>query len=113
MYTFFAGATDRADAGDPCPAQCAGLAAGRAAPSLARAAGALGQAGEDWSSSHGEMEEMEEMWDTRSHVSSASSNASSNGYSKEVWKLNFRQYEQMEEDSQEEAQTWRKSEGRR
>ena len=32
--------------------------------------------------------------------------------SKEVWKLNFRQYGQMEKHSQEEAQTWRKSEGR-
>ena len=51
----FAGATDRADAGDPRPAQCAGLAARRAAPSLAWAAGALGQAGEDWSWSHEEM----------------------------------------------------------
>ena len=43
----FAGATDGADAGDPRPAQRAGLAARRAAPSLPRAAGALGQAGED------------------------------------------------------------------
>ena len=33
--------------------------------------------------------------------------------SKEVWKLNFREYGQMEKHSQEEAQTWRKSEGRR
>ena len=43
----FAGATDGADAGDPRPAQRAGLPARRAAPSLPRAAGALGQAGED------------------------------------------------------------------
>ena len=31
--------------------------------------------------------------------------------SKEVWKLNFRQYGQVETHSQEEAQTWRRSEG--
>ena len=33
--------------------------------------------------------------------------------SKEVWNLNFRQYEQMEKHSQEEAKTWIKLEGRR
>ena len=33
--------------------------------------------------------------------------------SKEVWKLNLRQYEQMEKHRQEETRTWRKSEGRR
>ena len=35
------------------------------------------------------------------------------GWWKEVLKLNFRQYGQMEEQSQEEDQAWRKSEGRR
>ena len=33
--------------------------------------------------------------------------------SKEVWKLNFPQYGQMEKHSQEETRKWRKSEGRR
>ena len=33
--------------------------------------------------------------------------------SKEVWKLNFQQYGQMEKHSREEGQPWRKSEGRR
>ena len=47
FYFLFAGATDGADAGDPRPAQRAGLTARGAAPSLARAAGALGQAGEE------------------------------------------------------------------
>ena len=35
------------------------------------------------------------------------------GIIKKVWKLNFRQYGQTEKNSQEEAQPWRKSEGRR
>ena len=32
---------------------------------------------------------------------------------KGIWKLNFRQYRQMEKHTREEAQAWRKSEGRR
>ena len=37
-----------------------------------------------------------------------------NGHlSKEIWKLNFRQYGQMKKQSQAEIRTWRKSEGRK